>query len=215
MLLHNPRHFDTYPLILMVLLSTIYLPIQAFTFHQTHSPSRLDNITQAQFLSAPFAQLCPNNSCIRHCLNTSRVFQAIPPPLNTTIEEYGQPDQRGQIDVTFFGICTNLKNAIDVFKGVKDNAAQSYFVSAMDGLAVSDPVKQVAIGIAACFSDTCARTRHPKLCMGGCSIRNLLNNNTDSFDWEEAMLDCTKQLCRPTDVLPYANQDVLGIGVSV
>ncbi|PVH72563.1 hypothetical protein DL98DRAFT_610491 [Cadophora sp. DSE1049] len=195
-----------------LLLSTALVPSLAFTFHQTHTSDRWDFISETQFLAAPFAQLCPSKNCIDDCRNYTRIFQTVPDYVEATVHDYGQPDKSGKVNITVFGLCTNLVSAARLAKADGNQTVKSFFTPGTQTNVVSDPYRQAAIGIAACLSDTCGRTRYPARCAMGCSIRQLLTNNTDAFDWEHAML-CSRQLCKPSYVLPYANQDVLGIGV--
>ncbi|KAF2738927.1 hypothetical protein EJ04DRAFT_560187 [Polyplosphaeria fusca] len=196
-----------------LLLGTAIAPSQAFTFFQTHTSRSTDVISQKQFLATPFDQLCPSGNCIDDCGNNTRIFQAKPDHIDATVQDYGQPDASGKVNVTVFGLCTNLVSA--AAEAEDSTKVKSFFATDPSMMAVSDPFKQVAIGIAACLSDTCGRIRYPGRCMEDCSMKNLLNNNTDAFDWQHAMLNCTQRLCKSTFVLPYANQDVLGIGVLV
>lgn len=195
-----------------LLLSTTLARSLAFTFRQTHTSDRWDFISAEQFLAAPFAQLCPSRNCIEDCRNYTRIFQSVPDYVEATVHDYGQPDKSGKVNITVFGLCTNLVSAAKLADD--SQTVKSFFTPEIQINVVSDPYKQAAIGIAACLSDTCGRTRYPALCANNCSIRKLLTNNTDAFDWEHAML-CSRQLCKPSYVLPYANQDVLGIGVSL
>jgi hypothetical protein len=198
-----------------LLLGTTLAPSLAFTFLQTHTSYRPDSISKEQFLAAPFARLCPSGNCIDDCRNYARIFQAVPDDVEATVRDYGQPDKSGKVNVTLFGLCTNLVSANKLVEAEGSKRVKSFFTLRSQMNVVSDPFKQVAIGIAACLSDTCGQTRYPDRCMKGCSMRSLLNNNTDAFDWRHAMLNCARQLCKPSYVLPFANQDILGIGVSL
>jgi len=210
-LLRSFRGFAT-----ILLLGTRVVSGLDFTFLQTHTGDRPDIISKEQFLAAPFVQLCPSGNCLKDCRNYTRIFQTVPYGMEATVQRYGQPDNSGKVNVTLFGLCTNLVSAARLAKAEENKRvnATSFFISENQGLAVSDPFKQVAISIAACLSDTCGRTRFPDNCGTSCSLRSLLNNNTDTFDWSHAMLACTQKLCKPLRALPFANQDVLGIGVS-
>lgn len=208
--LSSSHRFTTF-----LLLGVAIVPSLAFTFLQTHDSYHSESISEKQFLAAPFAQLCPSGNCIDDCRNRARIFQAVPDGVEATVQDYGQPDKSGKVNITVFGLCTNLVSAHKLVKADGSEMVKSFFTLPSHMNAVTDPFKQVALDIAACLSDTCSRTRDPSRCMTVCSMRHLLNNNTDTFDWRDAMLNCTRKLCRPSDVLPYANQDVLGIGVSV
>jgi hypothetical protein len=197
-----------------LLLGTTLASSLTFPFLQTHTSYHPDSITKEQFLAAPFERLCPSLNCIHDCRNFTRIFQAVPDHIEATIQDYGQPDKGGKVNVTVFGLCTNLVSANDLVQAEGSERVKSFFKPEIQATAVSDPFKQAAIRIAACLSDTCGRTRYPDRCMKGCSMRSLLNNKIDAFD-RQAMLNCNRQLCKRSSVLPFANQDVLGIGVSL
>ncbi len=195
-------------------------PSRAFTFHQTYNGSTVVSITEEQFLAAPFPQLCYSGNCFKDCLNHSRLFQAVPDHIDATVQDYGQPDKESgseNVSVTLLGLCTNLLSAHRLVDagGVGTELAEPFFTTDKKTVFVTDPFRQVALGVAACVSDTCGRTRHPSRCRAECGLRSLLENDIRAIDWEGAMLNCTRRLCGTAQVLPYANQDVLGIGVSV
>jgi hypothetical protein len=205
----------SFPIFLRLLLLCAFVaPVLALRFLQTHDGVHLHSISKEKFLAAPFAQLCVSGNCIDDCNNHTRVFQAVPDGVQATVRGYGQPDKSGQVDVTFFGLCTNLVSASNLVNTQDSAEVKQFFDLKNRPSRVNDTFKLVALGIAACISDTCGRTRNPERCGEACGTTSLLNDNTDRFDWRRAMLNCTQSLCKSADVLPYADQDVLGIGVS-
>ncbi|KAK3372659.1 hypothetical protein B0H63DRAFT_302288 [Podospora didyma] len=199
---------------LLVLGWNIPCSLAAFVFLQTHDGYHTDSITEEQFLATPFNQLCTSGDCMSECskANLTRIFQAVPENVTATVQNYGQPGKNGAVSVTLFGLCTNLVAANDLVQARGNSHVKSFF-SSSHFQAVTDPFKKAALPIATCLSDTCGQTRDPSQCARVCNITYLLNNDTDMFDWRQAMLNCTQRLCMSPSVLPYANQDVLGIGV--
>ena len=198
----------------------------AFTFYQTHDGSYIDSITESQFLAASFPQLChsPTGRCLQDCLNHTRLFQAVPDFIDATVHDYGQP-HGGNADnasVTLFGLCTNFLEAHKLVNESSPNdpkfaPVRPFFAMDKGILGVDDPFRRVALGVAACVSDTCSQTRHPSQCRADCGLESLLKNDIRAIEWEPegGMLNCTRRLCGSAQVLPYANQDVLGIGVLI
>lgn len=200
-------------LLLLPPLASTTVNTQDFRFYQTHNGDKLDSITPAQFLAAPFSKLCPSKDCIKDCHNWTRIFQAVLDGVNATVHSYGQPDPSGKVHVTVFGLCTNLVSANQLARARGDRFVKTFFPEKSYESAVDNVFKQVALNITNCLGDTCSKTRNPEGCGVVCDTTSLLNDNTNKFDWRRAMLGCTRKLCGATKALPYANQDIFGIGV--
>ncbi len=179
-----------------------------------YDTSNLTVISNDDFLAAPFDKLCPSGDCIKDCQNMTRVFQALPSGIQTDRQTYGRKD--GDYPITLFGICTNLAQAgLIVPLSDKSKELKGLFQTAGSG---DTNVTKVTNKIASCYASTCDITREPHKCKEACAVDNFLgsparlnfnfeNNNTGS-------LACISRLCDNTCGLPYANQDVLGVGVS-
>ncbi|KAK4442383.1 hypothetical protein QBC34DRAFT_453141 [Podospora aff. communis PSN243] len=110
-------------------------------------------------------------------------------------------------------------NSTRLFQSIPDNITSTpikkFFTIEKEIVGVTDIFRRVALGVTACVADTCSQTRHPEKCSGACNLRSLLENDVREVDWEGGMLECVRGLCGSARVLPYANQDVLGIGVLI
>lgn len=187
---------------------------ESFHFTQVFDGFQTYAIQKDEFLAAPFHQLCPTGDCFEACDNFYRVFQPVPSPFNDdwTVDLYGKPDANGHVNVTLFGLCTNLGNASDLAQAEGSSDVQSYFAS---DRSLTNPVSETMTTIAQCFADTCGQTRHPYgPCRTPCSTSSLLEDGVTSFDFHSSLLNCTQTLCLNHFVLPFANQDILGVGVS-
>jgi hypothetical protein len=79
--------------------------------------------------------------------------------------------------------------------------------------ASSDSLKNVTYAVSDCLTATCRKSRKPDRCAYTCSGINLLINATTPN--VVGLNDCMTMLCTGgPDSLPYADADVVGIGVS-
>lgn len=184
------------------------------SFIQIFDTSNITALSDDEFLAAPFNELCPSGDCVEDCRDLARLFQAVPDGVDAGASTYGRPgsDQR----VTLFSVCTNMARAASIVP--LSSAAESvkgYFPA--ESLA-ADNVTMVTSGIASCFASTCGLTREPAKCQDACSLDNLLASSSQlNFNLQSnntGALACVSRLCDNTCGLPYADQDVLGIGVS-
>ncbi|KAK0631174.1 hypothetical protein B0T17DRAFT_530312 [Bombardia bombarda] len=204
-------------------------PDTPFTFVQLFDKTRhaYYSIHSDQFLSTNFSELCPSGSCITDCQDYPRLFSSIPSGIDESASVYGRLDPvTGKLDVTFFGICSNLGNAtLLALAQDPSSAVYAAFLGsnaitagvAESSANVNNDVVRVASSIATCFASTCEQTRDPNVCRNACSAQQLLGAAEigSSLDIRGNMGVCVQQLCDNTCGLPYADQDVLGIGVLV
>ncbi|KAH8896418.1 hypothetical protein GQ53DRAFT_761324 [Thozetella sp. PMI_491] len=133
--------------------------------------------------------------------------------IRETVQDYGRPNSSGGLGVTLFGLCANLEAAVALAQ-TKGNKTLAAFFGGSDPQAITDPVTQVATRIADCLYDTCSDSRSPESCSPYCSLNALLNNDMNTLNLNGSMLACARGLCKSPYVLPYADQDVLGVGVA-
>lgn len=164
--------------------------------------------TAAEINDAPFSTLCPGGDCFKACQDFSLM-------LNSGFYEYNPsaelPTSFSTTDITLFGLCTNIANITSAVAHTKDlpNAAK-YF----DPQANSQyDVNKVVSGTAQCLFGTCEATRKPLECEPLCSTF-VTQESISTFNFVNTY-KCITKLCDNTCGLPYANQDVFGIGVSV
>lgn len=211
-------------------------PTSPFIFYQFDNQANAYRVNESRFLATPFASLCPGGNCIQACKDQGRLFRhqgtnAANATFTTAdLDGDGSPgpvaaEKPG--DVTFFGICTNLGNATALaLEQSNASPVRSFFadprgVASINATAPpesqeADPVAAIALNIAECFSDTCDITKNPKgkyHCGDACSTSVLLSGG--ALEVAPALRVCAARLCSDSSVLPYADQDVLGIGVLV
>ncbi|KAJ3493419.1 hypothetical protein NLG97_g4740 [Lecanicillium saksenae] len=182
-------------------------------FIQIYDTKNLTVISNDDFFSAPFAEYCPSGDCMKDCQNMTRVFASIPSSVKSDARDYGRP--KSNTSVSLFGVCINLDHITSVLPTYKDmDKAKAYFNV---NPSAKPNITKVTSKIASCYASTCDLTREPDKCKEACAMDNFLaeptrlnfnlnNNNTGA-------LACISRLCDNTCGLPYANQDVLGIGV--
>lgn len=175
-----------------------------FTFLQLHAkvPTQF---TEEHFLRANFSQICHSQNCFTDCNNLTQVFTATPEALgnSTGIAVSDLP-------VTLFGVCSNLANATASVEDSDDPVLKSYFQSPS-----ADPDNDIGLitsNLTMCLVDTCDNTRNSLEC-NYCRPDYLLESQKTLAIYP-GVSNCTYQLCQSTCGLPYADQDVFGIGVS-
>ena len=196
------------------------VPSSDFTFVELFdkSESAYYSIHEDQFLNASFSSLCPSGNCITDCLDYPRLFSAVPSGIDQDVSTYGRPDANNKLEVTLFGVCSNLGNATALALSQSPASGIHGVFAAPNGSAsITDQITRVASTIASCFEATCGQTRDPATCHTSCASAQLLQAGAEgsSLNIGRNMLACASMLCENTCGLPYANQDVLGIGVLV
>lgn len=176
-----------------------------FTYLQLHGkvPTQFN---EEHFLSANFSQICPSRNCFTDCNNLTQVFNASPEALgnNTDIDV-------SRLPVTLFGVCSNLANATASVQDSDDAGLKSYFQSPSAN--PDNDIGLVTSNLTMCLVDTCDNTRNPSEC-NYCRPDYLLQSQ-NTLSIYPGVSNCTYQLCQSTCGLPYADQDVFGIGVSL
>jgi hypothetical protein len=179
-----------------------------------YDTANLTVINDEDFLAAPFDRLCPSGDCIMDCQNMTRVFQALPSGIQADRQTYGR--KGGNSSITLFGVCTNLGQASSIIPSSSQNKILEPFFRTKDS--TSTNVTKVTTKIASCYASTCDLTREPYKCKEACAVDNFLGNpsrlNFNFANNNTGSLACISRLCDNTCGLPYANQDVLGVGVS-
>lgn len=186
-------------------------PDSSFAYVQIYDSSSFVVFPEGNLANASFDKLCPSGNCINDCQNLSRLFQAVPDGITKSAQEYGRPWSSDLPDVTFFGVCSNLANLSSIANSKQESplsAVESFFTNPSGESKIIDG----ASSIATCFSDTCNKTRHPDTCFPMCTRETLLSN-AKTLDIKTGISSCLSILCDNTCGLPYANQDVFGVGV--
>lgn len=173
-----------------------------FTFLQLHGI--LHSVSEGNFRNADFSQLCTSGNCFTDCENLTRVFTANPAAFSNSTDMDAE-----RAPVTLFGICSNLVNATASVELSDDTGLKSYFRSTADA---ENDIGLIASNLTMCLVDTCDSTRNSSECNQYCQMDNLLQPQ-HTLAIHPGLFECAYQLCQSTCGLPYANQDVVGIGV--
>lgn len=176
-----------------------------FHFFELHDGKDVFSLREDHFLAADFESICPSGDCQTECLNLTQVFTASAADLG------GSSDgNRNDIPVTLFGICSNLANATNSASLSGDSRVQSFFPDTLTEL--NTGVELISSNLTTCLATTCDMTRKPYECADWCRPENLLQSPT-LLNISTGIYDCTYRLCSNTCGLPYADQDVFGVGV--
>ncbi|KAK6075434.1 hypothetical protein SCUP234_10693 [Seiridium cupressi] len=162
-------------------------------------------IDEQDFLAAPFDELCRGQDCIAACEDQTRLYQDIPDGISSNMNTYGRPRADGTLNMTLFGLCSNLGQAQLVGEAHPDTAA--FFTPNNSEVRIEGIVSDMAT----CLAGTCELTRHPNECSDPCSYESLVYNKS-SMDINEGVFRCINTLCANTCGLPYADRDTFGVG---
>lgn len=182
--------------------------LSTFYCQKTRDP-QVHCFTPSQLLEADLAALCPSGNCSKDC-QTQRVFEVLPEGVNVAYGEYGTLNST-RAEITLFGICVDIANVTRALKsgGVPAEQAEQlkpYFPKNDLGLT------KIAENITQCLPASCAKSRDSSTCAPWCRESDLmLADGTTNL---AGVATCLEWLCEESCGLPYANQDVVGIGVS-
>ncbi|KAH6661312.1 hypothetical protein BKA67DRAFT_81626 [Truncatella angustata] len=156
--------------------------------------------------TTPFYQLCPGQDCVAACEDKARLYQAVPMGIEATMNTYGRRGSDGHLNMTLFGLCSNLQQTQTLATSQPDVAP---FFRANQSEA---RIESIASDIAMCLAGTCELTRDPGLCAGPCSFESLISNDS-LVDINPGVYTCINTLCPNTCGLPYADRDTFGVGI--
>lgn len=176
-----------------------------FGFFELHNGRNVYSLQEDHFLAADFETICPSQNCQKECLNLTRIFTTSADDLGESSD--GDPND---IPVTLFGICSNLANATNSASLSGDSDVQSFFPNTLTELDTG--VDFITSNLTTCLATTCDMTRKPEECVDYCRPEYLLQSPT-LFEFNPGMFQCADRLCSNTCGLPYADQDVFGVGV--
>lgn len=189
--------------------TSIDVPVQSdatqFTFIELHNNKDIFPLREDHFLGSDFDQICATHDCQADCFNMTRVFRATQHALGNSTDGY-----EVDIPVTLFGICSNLASATESVIRNGNETMASFFPRPL--AQISNDGDLLADNLTTCLATTCEMTRRPSECVDYCRPESLLQSPT-AFDFSSGLLRCADKLCSNTCGLPFANQDVFGIGV--
>jgi hypothetical protein len=182
--------------------------LSTFYCQKTRDP-QVHCLTPSQLPEADLAALCPSGNCLKDC-QTQRVFEVLPEGVNIAYDQYGTLDST-RAEITLFGICVDIANVTRALTSGDIPAEQAqqlkpYFPNNASGLT------KIADNITQCLPASCAKSRDSSTCAPWCRESDLLL--VDGTTNLTGVATCLEWLCEESCGLPYANQDVVGIGVS-
>lgn len=159
----------------------------------------------AEVNDAPFTELCAGDDCFKACQDFGLLF-------NKDHYEY-QPNAKfptsfSDEGITLFGLCTNTANITDAIAHTDTLPNAANFFKSQD---TAYNVNKVVSGTAQCLVGSCEATRKPDECRKLCSSF-VIQQSISTLDFAKTYT-CMAKLCDNTCGLPYANQDVMGVGV--
>jgi hypothetical protein len=184
------------------------LDLSTFYCQKTRDP-QVHCLTPSQLLEADLAALCPSGNCLKDC-QTERVFEVLPEGVTVPYDQYGSINST-RTEVTLFGICVDIANVTNALASgsvpvEQAQKLQPYFPDTKAGLT------KIADNITQCLPASCAKSRDSSTCAPWCRETDLLL--ADGTTNLTGVATCLEWLCEESCGLPYANQDVVGIGVS-
>lgn len=166
------------------------------------------NIPWSHFAESDFDALCPTHDCVHDCQNYTRLFEEVPYLITEPFNTYGKSINNQPPNITLFGLCSNLAN---IYDGISENTnaqlRDSYFP-----ITSQDDVGLVSSTLATCLATTCDYSRDSQNCIAACDMPVLYSGGAATN--LTAVTACLSMICGNTCGLPYANQDVMGVGVS-
>lgn len=149
---------------------------------------------------------CLNGDCLKVCSNVSTIYQSL-----TQIDPY---QGNGQGPIRRYLTCAN----VPAMAGYLSQDVLGQDISSSIGNHVSpnasdDALKNVTLAVTKCLTTTCTYARNKGRCQNSCSSVNMLINSTTPDI--QGVNECLYSLCKGGyNSLPFADADIVGIGVS-
>lgn len=182
-----------------------FTPVNATeSFYCQHNAIGLLCLSASEFLSASFQDICPSGNCISDCADPNYLYTDVSqkyPGRNILNNVANQP---------LYSIClavANISRSLDndIVPAVQATELRPYFDVKSDR-----ELETVSSTTTRCLISTCDQSRYSDSCTSACSPTTLLINNTTPSLL--GVRTCLKSLCT-SGGLPFANQDIAGIGV--
>ncbi|KAL8724157.1 MAG: hypothetical protein Q9166_008107 [cf. Caloplaca sp. 2 TL-2023] len=188
------------------------------TFDQFYCQNTRDNrlscLSISQFATSNFDQLCPSGSCLDACQELERLYAVIPPGLQVQPDNYGLPIRISDM-ITLYGIClgyANVSRALHDAQGLVP-PKEAGVLNPLFPPSTEDELRGVCNGVSRCLSETCEKSINGSRCAWECSPAQLLLNSTTPR--LSRPYQCLNTICQGGVGLPFGNQDVVGVGVTV
>ncbi|KAH8728544.1 hypothetical protein GQ44DRAFT_769508 [Phaeosphaeriaceae sp. PMI808] len=152
-----------------------------------------------------FSGGCNNGNCILQCQNPKWLYKS---------DSQDDPSTgNGQAPIQRFRTCAN----VPAIAGFAAQGSLSEEIASLVGRHVpfdapAASLRSVTSVVTECLTQTCKASRNQRACSGACSAVNMLKSST--IPDIGGVNECLNKLCTGNyDSLPYADADVVGIGV--
>jgi len=150
---------------------------------------------------------CQSDHCVADCQNARILYSSL---VQTNL------NGSGQVPIARYAACVNVPA---IFRSLSQGALTPNFSSAAQQYVstniTENSLQNITSTVTDCLSSTCRNSRNSDLCYDNyCSpVKLLANSTTPNIT---AINGCLNQLCYSGfSALPYADADVVGIGVGV
>ena len=177
---------------------------------QNTRDDKLSCLSLSQFATSNFDQLCPSGNCLEACEDLERLYGVVPPGMQVQADNFGLPTRIPDM-VTLYGICLGYANISRALDGGFIPQKEAGVLRPLFPSNAEDDLQRVSNGASHCLSETCEKSANRSGCAWDCSpARILLNSTTPRLS---GPYQCLKTICEGSAGLPFANQDVVGVGV--
>ena len=150
------------------------------------------------FLADGLQKVCPSGDCIEDCVDIGSMYDDVPQAMYSA-------------DIPLYAICTGAANITrqthDGYISIAhEDALNSFFPQSNEST-----LEAITATTTSCLSATCEASRYAENCRQSCSGAHLLINGTTPSLLGQS--DCLMDLCSSTEFFPFADQDIIGIGV--
>lgn len=164
-------------------------------------------LNSSTFATQPFHELCPSGNCYTDCQNLTRLYSPFPDGITfTDAINYGTAP-----NVTLWPLCAAIANITEALEnGIAPPKDADKFASYFNVSTLSDKL-WASDAATHCWTDTSSAARNHSKCADACAAVSLLESHYEpQFAGTRKCIQC---LCHGIDGLPFADQDIVGIGV--
>ena len=148
---------------------------------------------------------CLQGTCIADCQNVTRLY--------SSIQQITSFQGNGQAPIHRYLICANVPNMARYrSQKILQPSLLPQVVPFIPGNVSDGALQNITLAVTECLTATCGQARDNKNCQVHCSGVNLLVNRTTPNI--KGLNTCLNTLCEGNHKsLPFADEDVIGIGV--
>ena len=156
-------------------------------------------VSAQAFIASHAVNLCSSGNCLSDCREPGSMYGNI-----TQVSDDNS--------TSLYSICYALPNLTrQIYDGSITSSEANDLTSFFPQTTECD-LETLTTTATQGLTDSCSASRYPDRCLAAWSASHLLINSTSSSI--AGQLDCLEFLCSSDEFLPFANQDIIGIGVS-